>query len=163
MLCVAKGLLHVAKVLLYAAKVLLCNAKVLRYAAGVAPGKTWSNLSFFFIFSNVTGRFRQHHLTFHLSWLKSFLDRNPFLPGILSCPESFLAPKTLLSETPPFSILLFFYRKHPIKYTLYFHKIENSISTLVKRRLTPWVIYHWKPATVSSLGIISKQRSRMLI
>ena len=24
------------------------------------------------------------------------------------------------------------YRKHPIKYTLYFHKIENSISTLVK-------------------------------
>ena len=23
-------------------------------------------------------------------------------------------------------------RKHPIKYTLYFHKIENSISTLVK-------------------------------
>ncbi len=22
--------------------------------------------------------------------------------------------------------------KHPIKYTLYFHKIENSISTLVK-------------------------------
>ena len=53
--------------------------------------------------------------------------------------------------------------KHPIKYTLYFHKIENSISTLVKRRLTPWVIYHWKPATVSSLGIISKQRSRMLI
>jgi len=24
------------------------------------------------------------------------------------------------------------HRKHPIKYTLYFHKIENSISTLVK-------------------------------
>lgn len=26
----------------------------------------------------------------------------------------------------------FYYSKHPIKYTLYFHKIENSISTLVK-------------------------------
>ena len=25
-----------------------------------------------------------------------------------------------------------FFGKHPIKYTLYFHKIENSISTLVK-------------------------------
>ena len=30
------------------------------------------------------------------------------------------------------SIRLLKIRKHPIKYTLYFHKIENSISTLVK-------------------------------
>ena len=38
-------------------------------------------------------------------------------------------------EKIPFShtsYLMYFKGKHPIKYTLYFHKIENSISTLVK-------------------------------
>jgi len=31
-----------------------------------------------------------------------------------------------------FVCIIIFDGKHPIKYTLYFHKIENSISTLVK-------------------------------
>lgn len=37
-----------------------------------------------------------------------------------------------LIKYPHFTYISVIYSKHLIKYTLYFHKIENSISTLVK-------------------------------
>ena len=162
MLCVAKVLLHAAKVLLYAAKVLLCNAKVLLYLAGVAPRKTRSNLSSFFIFSNVTDRFRQHHLTVRPSHPKSFLDRNPFLPGILSYPESlftrspFLSgilsfPKDPLARNPSLfhsSVLLFFcpfllpsFRSFLL---LFFSpSVLFSFCSFVLLSLPPFQIHNW--------------------
>ena len=40
--------------------------------------------------------------------------------------------EAMLPQVNGFVPVNMFHRKHPIKYTLYFHKIENSISTLVK-------------------------------
>lgn len=131
MLCVAKGLLHVAKVLLYAAKVLLCNAKVLLYAAGVAPRKNMKQPLILFIFSNVTDRFRQHHLTVRPSHPKSFLDRNPFLP-----------------ETPPFSTLLFFcsfvlFSFRPSVLFSFCSFLLFSFCSFVLLSLPPFQIHNW--------------------